>query len=255
MGKSRSPNYPSISLTDAVEKARVLYEKENRRKMAREAIAEHLGYTGLNGASVSLISALSKYGLLEGRGDEIRVSDDAITILVDTPDSSDRQEALYRAATSPALFAELIRHFEGAVPSESTLRIYLQKNGFTPKAAQAAGQAFRETMGILDLEGPGRERRFSDEFAVETESVSASIPSSRAEQEPRAVSVPIIPREPAELPPVVFPLPRGNSIEIRLRKKLTPDEFDQVHSLLELLRASIVDEEAGQETVSAIRMP
>lgn len=242
MGKSRSPNYPSVSLPEAIEKARVLYQKEHRRKMAREAIAEHLGYGGLNGASVTLISALSKYGLLEGRGDEIRLSDEAITLIVDTPDSPDRQEALLRAATSPSLFAELFRHFEGSAPSDSTLRIYLQKNGFTPKAAHAASQAYKETMELVSFEGPSgepsemrvsedRDERVTRVTQPDSQDSSRGLPSSVLR---------------SGLQPIVFPLPRGNFIEIRLGGKMTSAEFEHLIQMLGFLRLSLVDDSVDQ---------
>ncbi|HXO42692.1 MAG TPA: hypothetical protein VN999_14660 [Thermoanaerobaculia bacterium] len=163
MAKSRSPNYPGISLGDALERARLIYDREHRGKMAQEVVAAHLGYNGLNGASLTMISALRKYGLLEGEGRELRISQDGVTILVDRPDSTERQDALRRCALRPVLFAEIAADFDGDVPSEDNLRIYLQKKGFITRAASAAARSFRETMELATQEGGGYSRAHDEE--------------------------------------------------------------------------------------------
>src|SRR5690349_11409908 len=60
-GKTRSPNYPSISLEEAVHRLKTIYEKQQRYTATREVLAQLMGYKGLNGASATVVSALSKY--------------------------------------------------------------------------------------------------------------------------------------------------------------------------------------------------
>lgn len=151
MGKARSPNYPAISLPEAVSKVRQLYNAEHRNRLSREAIAGVLGYGGLTGSSQPIISALNKYGLIEGRGDSIRVSDDAIAILVDRKGSPERVAAVKRCASSPKIFADLEKQYE-QTPSEDTARIYLEKRGFTPDAAQRAAVNYRDTQEFVTAE-------------------------------------------------------------------------------------------------------
>lgn len=146
--------YPSIGLAEAIERARTLYGQVHRRRMSREEIAKLLGYAGLNGASVETISNLTKFGLIEGRKDDIRISDDAAVILIEPPGSPDRVPALRRLARRPELFAELAEDFEGTVPpGENAIRIRLERRGFPPRAAQAASRAYRETMELVASEG------------------------------------------------------------------------------------------------------
>lgn len=152
MSKMRSPNYPALSLPDAIGKLATIYQKEVQRKMSRAVAATHLGYGGLNGASITVISALLKYGLLEGRGDEIRVSPGGVAILVDPVGAPDRMRAMQEAARKPALFVELQKQFDGQVPSTENLQAYLQKQGFTATAASAAGRAYRDTMELVIAE-------------------------------------------------------------------------------------------------------
>ena len=154
MAKSRSPNYPLIALDDAVEGARKVYKADYKNKVDKAVVAKHLGYGGLNGKSLGVISALLKYGLLDGRG-ELRVTDDAVVILVDQKPSQARQQAIRRAALRPALFAQLNTHFGGTMPSAENLSAYLQKNGFTPQAAGSASKSFRDTMAFVTQETDG----------------------------------------------------------------------------------------------------
>ena len=69
MARIRSPNYPTIGLAIAIEKARAVLKTEGKNAVAREAIAKALGFGSLNGASATMLSALSKYGLLENVGE------------------------------------------------------------------------------------------------------------------------------------------------------------------------------------------
>ena len=151
MTRSRSPNYPIVGLDDAITGVQKVYKADYRNKVDKAVVAKHLGYGGINGKSLSVISTLSKFGLIEGRGD-LRVTDDAVTIIVDAKSSVTRQQAIRRAALRPALFAQLNTHFGGTMPSAENLSAYLQKNGFTPQAAHAAGKSFRDTMQFVTHE-------------------------------------------------------------------------------------------------------
>ena len=149
MARTRSPNYPYIGLPAAIERVRKIYDKEHQGRMSKTVVAKHLGFGGLNGVSMSVVSALGKYGLLASIDDDMQVSDDALSILVDPPESEERAQALRRAALKPELFTELHKHFGGTVPSDVNLLAYLQKHGFTANAATLAAKSFRETMQLI----------------------------------------------------------------------------------------------------------
>jgi len=63
-GKEPQPQLPGDQPSEAIEKVRAIHDKDRRNKVPKEVIAKHLGYAGLNGASLTVISALSKYGSL-----------------------------------------------------------------------------------------------------------------------------------------------------------------------------------------------
>ena len=92
--KMRSPRYPNIGLREALEKVRSVYEADHRNKIPKELVAQHMGYTGLNGKSLGVISAVTKYGLLEGGRDSMWVTERAQDILVREPGDPERARAI-----------------------------------------------------------------------------------------------------------------------------------------------------------------
>ena len=150
MSKIRSPNYPVMDLGDALEAMRPVYKAEHRNKMSRETLAKHLGYTSLNGRALGKIGAVRAYGLIEGTGDALWVSDDTITVLMAPDDSRDRAEALKRRALQPALFQQIGIDESGHLPSETNLKYRLVKKGFTEEAASKAAARYLATMRLVE---------------------------------------------------------------------------------------------------------
>lgn len=150
----RSPNYPAISLPEAVTRVTSLYRSIHTHAAPREVVAKGMGYNTLNGASATAISALHKYGLLERVGDEVKVSERALSILhPHTP--QEKAEAIKAAAGEPTLFAELAERFPGAMPNEDLLRNYLLRQGFAPGAVGHVIAAYRDTSDMVAAEGRG----------------------------------------------------------------------------------------------------
>jgi hypothetical protein len=152
MSRSRSPNYPQIGLKEAVQRVSGVYRRDYQASLTRDLAAERLGYSGLNGKSMAVLAALGKFGLLEGRGEETRVSDLAVRILAFPPGSPERRAALLEAAQRPELFAELDQRFARSQPSDAAIRSWLITRGFIPPAAEAAVRAYRETKQLLEAE-------------------------------------------------------------------------------------------------------
>jgi hypothetical protein len=157
--RSRSPNYPAIGLREALERVTALYKKQHTHSAPREVVAKGIGYQSLNGASATAISALNKYGLLERTGDEIKVSERALSIL--HPHSDDeRAAAIRQAAGEPQLFAELNERFPSPpFPSEDLLRNYLIRKGFTPPAVTGVILAYRDTIEFVQQEAGAYDSR------------------------------------------------------------------------------------------------
>lgn len=155
--RGRSPNYPSIGLSEAIQMVNKLHQRNiNLHAAPRESIAKFLGYNGLNGASLSVISALIKYGLLIKSGEDLKLSERAMK-LVAARDPREHGEALVEAASAPMLFEELLKDFplDGPAPNDEVLRINLIRKGFTASAIPQVIQSFRDTFDLVQREANG----------------------------------------------------------------------------------------------------
>ena len=166
MALVRSPNYPAVSLPEAITKIDAVFRKEHKHPAPREVLAQAIGYGGLNGASASMISALHKYGLIEPVGNKghYKVSEDAVDILLHRPGERERIEAIMRAAFMPQLFSELRSHYGDSLPSEQNLRTYLLKRDFNPKTVGGVIRAYRDTIEFVNAETRGSYMESVDEL-------------------------------------------------------------------------------------------
>jgi len=191
----RSPNYPALSLKEAVEKVRKLAEEIGQRSADRETVAVGMGYSGLSGASASAISALHKYGLIQGRGGDVSVTDRAMTILYPASDN-ERSEALREAAKKPELFKDLAGRFGDNVKNEELLRNYLLRNKFAPNAVDAAISAYKETVEFIggfseayDLASePNKETVSTPEYSTASGNTRSDSPPASISEEGEVVA-------------------------------------------------------------------
>ena len=151
----RSPRYPILGLGQILERVRSVYEADHRNRIPKEIVARHIGYNSLNGKSLGVISAMLKYGLLEGGSDRMWISDRAVLILEHAPGQPERIQAIQEAASEPELFAELNAAFSGKA-SDAALRSFLiTKRKFIPRSADKAIRAYRETQEVVEREVQG----------------------------------------------------------------------------------------------------
>ena len=150
----RSPNYPGMSLKAALEKADTIYDQEKRSFANPSVIRAHMGYPTPTGAAGRAISALKQYSLLEEKNGQYRVSERAYAILQLSKDSADRKAALQEAMLSPAIFREILEHYDGNLPSDVNLRDYLIKSkSFNPASVAHFIEIFRETVALAKSDG------------------------------------------------------------------------------------------------------
>ncbi len=152
-GKMRSPNYPAVSLPQAVELARKLWTEAKKTAVGHDAAVVAMGFRSLSGPARVAIGALRQYGLIDkAEKGHIRISDLGVNILHGSPD--ERRHALAIAALTPDLFTELSKTHLDA--SEQVIRSYLiTKKEFAEDGARKAAKAFKETMALAGTDGTG----------------------------------------------------------------------------------------------------
>ena len=146
----RSPGYPGIGLSQAIDLVEKLHGKSRSNAIDREAAAKDMGFAGLTGSSTKALADLTHYGLIEkaGKG-SIRVSQRAIDILY--PESaSGKTAAIREAAFSPTLFGALRSHFHDGLPSENALKGYLMRQEFASAAIPCVVTSYLETCRFVE---------------------------------------------------------------------------------------------------------
>jgi hypothetical protein len=148
--RDRSPNYPKLTLEAAIALMGKLHKELGKAKVKREVAIKALGYSGINGASLTTLGAISQYGLIDqDRGSGVSVSPMAVEILHPT-NATQSQNAIITAALTPKVFNVL--YTEGLHrASEQTLANHLIQNAFTPDGAAKAAAVFLSNISFANL--------------------------------------------------------------------------------------------------------
>lgn len=144
----RSPNFPSLTLEEAIKKAQVIWDREKRAYAPVKVIYKHWGYSPTSSGGRSVLAALNAFGFLDfkGSGDEreAKLNQRALTIIIDPANAMAHIQA---AATAPKLYGDLLKHYPDGMPSDATLRSHLILNrGFNDRTVDAAIRDFKATM-------------------------------------------------------------------------------------------------------------
>lgn len=177
MARMRSPNFPGLPLEDAIKAAKVIWDKNRRAPISREAGAKDLGYTGLTGRSLRVLGAMNQYDLVENTSKgQMRVTKTAEDIFHGFPEDV-RLAALRRAGRAPTLFQSIYDKFEGTVPGENAVRSFLFQSGFTNEGVEKALKNFLETNRYLEIAGA------SESYGEDEERAAESPPEAEPDEE------------------------------------------------------------------------
>lgn len=233
----KSPNYPKIGLPEAIERSRTVYELEHTNSAPREVIATAMGYSGMSGASARMISAVFQYGLFEQvEKDLLRISDDALNILLYERGNPQRLESIRRCAGNPKIYRELKEAFPGNVPSDTNLRAYLVKRGFHPNAVKHVVESYRETLEFVAAESYGVE---TEEGSGDGEGIIQSEPTRGDERKTDSAISPVsntIQPQPSASESLVFQISRTSKVRIAFEGPVTQES---IRKLVVLLEASL----------------
>lgn len=234
----RSPNYPTISLVEAVQKVRTVYQKQNVHPASREVIAKVLGYAGLNGASSGVVSALVKYGLMEeAQGDQIKLGKEGLNVVVHRKGDPEYSAAIEQAAFRPVLFRELHDQYGRSLPSDHSLRAILLKRGFNPKVVDSVIRIYRDTLEFVDAETEGRTTSSGTEM---DETQTDDVPMAGAvTPRPLVPSPETAPSSPASAPAanervITVSLGEGTHARVAFPGNASQDDVDLVMAVLDL---------------------
>jgi hypothetical protein len=230
VSKARSPQYPAIGLKEAIEKVRLVYAEDYQNKVPRQILVEHMGYQSLNGKSLGVLSAMAKFGLIEGRADENWVSDLALAIIAHDPGTPERALAIKEAASKPDLFSELDLRFAGGKASDAAIRSYLLTQKFIPAAADTAIRSYRETKQLVEAES-GRYDEGTPAAANKPNPMQQPQPSQQSRQQPAVPLGTVEPNTQLEEEPYRVSMTKGGGIEIAARIKSQADADEVIQAI------------------------
>ena len=148
--KERSPSFPFITLTKAIERVQAIYAAAKRHEARLPEIAAAIGCGAKSSGTLQTVAALMAFGLLEDSGSgearKFRVTDLSFKLLEDQRPGV-KEVALREAALKPRLIAEYSETWQGGRPSDpicvSELRV---DRGFTLDGAKAFLQVFDDAI-------------------------------------------------------------------------------------------------------------
>jgi hypothetical protein len=159
--KHRSPAYPFISLSKAIERAKTFYDANKRHSAHVSAAIKTWGFADKSSGGQQTIGALKHYGLLvdeSGSGDDRKVKLTALAfrILLDlVPDSPERATAIREAALTPKLFNELFQKWGVDLPGDDTIGTYLLRDKeFNSDAISIVIRVYKDTLEFAKLGEP-----------------------------------------------------------------------------------------------------
>ncbi len=238
--RGRSPSYPGIDLKEAVDKARILYNKEGRNAAPVETILAHWGYKRDSGPGYTALAAVKKFGLLNDEGSgprrKARLSDKALRILLDQRDDSrERLQALQSAALAPPIHADLWRKYEAALPSEATLKYELQMDrNFTERGADEFIPQYKRTIEFAQLTDHDKlSGEIEDKPLQESEGFMA--PPTKLEAPPEAPAI-----EKHQPRVIQLPISATEWAALQAPFPITEAKWKQMLAVLEAMKPALV---------------
>ncbi|WP_128958164.1 hypothetical protein [Bradyrhizobium guangzhouense] len=150
--KERSPSFPFIGLSKALDRARAVYAHAKRHEARLSDLAAAWGMGLKSSGTIQTVAALVAYGLLEDQGSgetrKFKVTELALRALEDQRPGA-REAAQAEAALKPRLIAEYVEKWKEGRPADGICISELRfERSFTEDGAKAFLKVFDDTAGF-----------------------------------------------------------------------------------------------------------
>jgi hypothetical protein len=229
--KQRSPNYPGFGLPEAILKAKQLYEHDGRSAVPRDVAVQAWGYQGTNGASLRVLGALRQFGLLEvPTPGTVRVSSDALVLILEPTGSVEYRGALSSVAMRPAIFRVLAQQYPDGLPSEAAIVSFLVRTeNFSAEAARVVIGSYRDTLALT----AGNSIENADAEAVNV-AEAAPVPGRRSvADEPKQLSLPSLSTSSNAPYDLTLALIGGEQATLRIPRRMSLDNYNLLTTLID----------------------
>jgi len=154
---ARGPAYPYVGLEQAVELSKKMYAFARRTAIHPDAVVkEAWEYSPTSSSGQKILAALRYFGLVEdvqvGENKQIKLSDRAYRILVDSADSPERMKALREAVLAPKAYAYCWKRWNGDTPPAMRSHLIFDQH-FNESSVDGFVKDFKSSLqfaGMLD---------------------------------------------------------------------------------------------------------
>ena len=147
VARTKSPKAPAMSLSEAVDKVFLVYEKERCLPVSTDVVAKDLGYKdSRSGAASKALAAIKGFGLLDTpKFGHLAVSKDLESFKFN-PNPDERKVILIEWLKTPKIYAEILEKFPEHLPSDNALIFELIKMGFGEGTAKSFLSNFKDSI-------------------------------------------------------------------------------------------------------------
>lgn len=151
VGRKKSPRAPSLSLSEAFDRAMKIYESERLHPAPTDVVAQALGYKSANnGTALGVLASLRYFGLLERPKDGFLCVNRDLETYKFTPDENLKKSLIVSFLKKPPLYREMLEKYEAGLPSEANLRFELIQKGFSPQTSEPILEAFLQSVDFAN---------------------------------------------------------------------------------------------------------
>jgi hypothetical protein len=156
----RSPAYPSLPVSKAIEQARALHAREGDYAAPVSSALEAWGYGPKSSGGRQTLATMKYYGLIDvtGEGDTrmVKVSEIARRIILDQrEDDTEKRQLIRHVAMMPSAHKALYKTYPTGLASDSTVTHFLIfDQGFNKDAAKELIAEFKQTASYVGLYEP-----------------------------------------------------------------------------------------------------
>lgn len=261
---TRGVSYPFMSLPEAIDAARKIYNKERKTAAPVASAIQHLGYAETSSGGRQTISALLQFGLLEDEGKKedrlVRLTVRALDVLLAGEGSQERRSALIDCVRSPKIYGDIFAKWPDELPSDQTISYFLLRDrNFNPKAINTFIQDLRNSLAFVGVEHP-RELDGAESHAVESPSTG---PLAQQPTQPRitphapsqtvALDLPQVFQQPAVAPNEIEwmkgSLSKTTGFRLLISGEIGVKQITRLVKLLEAQKEVLEDDEDGNDLI------
>ena len=231
-GDGRSVNYPVVTLEAAIEQARRLWASVRTNMVPIPTAGAAWGYGQKSSGLRSTVSALKQYGLLqdigEGGNRQVRLTDRAVDIVLEAPDSPKRGDAVRAAVLTPKIYREVFDRFPAGLPAQdhAISSFLLRDRDFNRKAVAPFIVGLRANIQFAGLDRPGPVPAFRTQ--------QATVPSAAASPPPAPPDAPNEDRTGAGFNQDVYTLGGEGRVLLQWPEKISQASYDELSDWIEL---------------------